>query len=245
MTRHFLVIGGQRCGTTYLHSLLDEHPDITMARPMRPEPKVFTSDLTTRRGRTWYHETYFSHARGEMILGEKSTSYIESSHAPVRARAMLGRVHIIVLVRDPVDRAVSNWRFSTDSGLEDRPLATALEENLAGARAWDRGATSVSPFAYLERGRFASYLDPWYASFPGLVRIEFLSDLVTSGEAVGDLYNWLGADGAFQPGSLGRVVNRSEEWAPTLDEPLLTKLRAYFANSDQALRDLAARELPW
>ena len=44
VTRHLLVIGAQRCGTTYLHDLLDAHPEIAMARPARPEPKVFLAD---------------------------------------------------------------------------------------------------------------------------------------------------------------------------------------------------------
>jgi hypothetical protein len=150
-----------------------------------------------------------------------------------------------VLVRDPVHRAVSNWRFSTDSGLEHRTLKTALEENLDGPRAWDSAATSVSPFAYLERGRFADYLGPWYESFPGMVRIEFVSDLVSSREAIGSLYTWLGADDDILPASFGRVVNRSEARAPALDEQLMLRLRAYFADSDRALSGLSGREVPW
>ena len=64
---------------------------------------------------------------------------------------------------DPIERAVSNWKFSRASGLEDRPLAEALRQNLAGAVPWDAARTSVSPFAYLERGRYAAQLDPWLA----------------------------------------------------------------------------------
>ncbi|MBA2558792.1 MAG: sulfotransferase, partial [Propionibacteriales bacterium] len=67
MTRHLLVIGAQRCGTTYLHSILDSHPDITMARPARPEPKVFMSDQLVARGLDWYRETYFGHATSELV----------------------------------------------------------------------------------------------------------------------------------------------------------------------------------
>ena len=50
MTRHFLIIGAQRCGTTFLHSLLDAHPYIAMARPSHPEPKVFLSDRSIAVG---------------------------------------------------------------------------------------------------------------------------------------------------------------------------------------------------
>ena len=46
-SRHLLVIGAQRSGTTYLHSMLEAHPDVAMAQPPRPEPKVFCSDEAT------------------------------------------------------------------------------------------------------------------------------------------------------------------------------------------------------
>ena len=42
--RHLLVVGAQRCGTTYLSRALDAHPDVTMARPSPPEPKVFCDE---------------------------------------------------------------------------------------------------------------------------------------------------------------------------------------------------------
>ena len=167
MIRHLLVVGAQRCGTTYLHTLLDGHPQLTMARPANPEPKVFVSEELTRRGAEWYRETYFAHAEDEVLLGDKSTSYLEDPEAPIRAAGMLGEVHVIAILRDPVRRAISNWRFSTDNGLETRSLETALTENLAGPRPWDPERTSVSPFAYLERGRYLDYLVPVAERVPG------------------------------------------------------------------------------
>ena len=62
-------------------------------------------------------------------------------------------------LRDPVARAVSNWQLSTAHGLETRPLEQALVENLDGpARRGTPATTSVSPYAYLERGRYAEQL---------------------------------------------------------------------------------------
>ncbi|MDP9318558.1 MAG: sulfotransferase domain-containing protein, partial [Actinomycetota bacterium] len=159
MTRHLLVIGGQRCGTTYLYAMLEAHPDIAMARPARPEPKVFMSDELAARGLEWYRATYFAHATTESVLGEKSTSYLEDGEAAKHAASVLGAAEIVVQLRDPVARAVSNWRFSAGHGLEERPLAQALDENLQGLRDWDRSVSSVSPFAYLERGRYVDYLE--------------------------------------------------------------------------------------
>ncbi len=243
--RHFLVIGAQRSGTTYLHTLLEAHPEIVMARPTRPEPKVFLSDEVVDKGVEWYLSTYFSHARDETVHGEKSTSYLEVAEAARRARRVLGEADIVVLLRDPVERAVSNWRFSTDHGYEQRPLEQALTENLASSRPWDPSATSVSPFGYLERGRFADCLGPWRDAFPGRVHVHFLADLLSDPSAVSDLYAAVGADPGFRaPAPTGRV-NRSDTPRPDLSPDLENRLRDYFAAGDQALSELVGRGLPW
>jgi hypothetical protein len=243
--RHLLVIGAQRCGTTYLSSLLEAHPDVAMARPARPEPKVFLSRERAARGLAWYHSTYFSHVAAESLLGEKSTSYLEDPDAPRRAVEMLGRAEIVVVLRDPVARAVSNWRFSRAHGLEERPLVRALTDNLHRARGWDVERTSVSPYAYLERGRYAEYLEPWFAAFPDSVHVLFLSELAGHRAAVAGLYASLGLDASSDPGRLDRAVNASDGVVPELDASLVGRLRAYFRDSDVCLRERLGRDLPW
>lgn len=245
MTRHLLVIGAQRCGTTYLANLLDAHPDIAMARPARPEPKVFMSDDLAGRGLSWYHATYFAHAAAESVFGEKSTSYLEDAAAAARAASVLGSAEILVQLRDPVARAVSNWRFSSKHGLEDRPLAQALAETIEGARRWDPQVSSVSPFAYLERGRFIDYLEPWYVRFPDLVHVRFLEDVTAGRSTAEDLYRQVGVDPCFHPRHEGERVNESEGSPPELDGVLLRRLRSYFRESDLRLSERLGRPLPW
>jgi hypothetical protein len=245
MKHHFLVIGAQRCGTTYLHELLAEHPDIAMAQPVRPEPKVFLSDEVVDRGVEWYDHTWFPHAGTAGMLGEKSTSYLESPDAVPRVTAVLGRPRIVVQLRDPIERAISNWSFSRLHGMEDRSVAEALTRNLDGPLPWDPQLTSVSPYAYLERGRYADYLAPWLDAFPDRVRVQFLEDLVERADRIGELYEWLGVDDGVRPDSLGQRVNEAERHGDTLDDGLVDRLRDYFDDSDRALAGLLGRELPW
>ena len=245
MTRHLLVIGGQRCGTTYLHGLLEEHPEIAMARPARPEPKVFLSDELSGRGREWYRSTYFAHATDEKVLGEKSTSYLEDPLAATRAAVVLGDPHIVLLLRDPVARAISNWRFSTDNGLETRPLDVALRESLEREAAWDPSVSSVSPFAYLARGRYADHLRPWLDAFGDAVRVHFLAELLGDDDALADLYAGLGVDPGFRPAGRDTVANGSSGPAPDLPSDLTAMLEGYFASSNQALTEMLGRDLPW
>lgn len=216
-----------------------------MARPAHPEPKVFMSDSAVERGLDGYRATYFGHASAESVLGEKSTSYLEDAAAAGRAAAVLGRAKIIVMVRDPVARAVSNWLFSTRNGLEDRPLADALEDNLARSRHWNRKATSVSPFAYLERGRYADQLQPWLAAFPGSVHVRILEEVVGCSSAVPELYATIGIDDGFRPSLSTGVVNQSAGVAPDLEPGLVERMRAYFRPSDERLRQQLGRDLPW
>lgn len=245
MTRHLLVIGAQRCGTTYLRHLLEAHPQIAMARPARPEPKVFLDPELSSRGREWYVETWFSHAGDADLLGDKSTSYLEHPEAARRARAMLGDPLVHVQLRDPVRRAASNWAFSSDHGLETRPLEEALQACLdgAGPGVEDRAATSVSPFDYLARGRYADQLRPWLAEYGSDLSVGFLEDLIADPRAIGQTYRTLGVDDAFLPADIGQL--NASETTPELSEDLAGRLRAWFAESDATLADLLGRRLPW
>lgn len=226
--------------------MLDAHPEITMARPARPEPKVFLSAEQTARGIDWYEATYFSHATAESLLGEKSTSYVERPDAASRVASLLGRAEIVVMLRDPVARAVSNWQFSTENGFENRPLAQALTENLeCAAQVWDPATTSVSPYAYLERGRYAQYLQPWFDQFSESLHVRFFEELVGSGAELAGLYEALAVDPSIRPEVLTQPVNRSQTRAPDLEPDVAARLRDYFGASDSMLAKMLDRELPW
>jgi hypothetical protein len=242
---HLLVIGAQRCGSTYLHRALEAHPEIAMARPARPEPKVFCDLDKAARGLEWYHRTWFAHAREERLFGEKSTSYLEDPKAPARAAHMLGEVHVVAILRDPVQRAVSNWRFSTQHGLETRPLEEALCADLAGEQPWDRGASSVSPFAYLRRGRYLDYLEPWSATFPDTTHVLFLEELLADQAVLTGLFCDLGVDPERAPAPPGEPVNDSQGDPPALSDALVGTLESYFEASNAVLGAHLGRALPW
>ena len=125
--RHVVVIGGQRCGTTYLAEMLGKHPEVEMAMPAHPEPKFF---LRPRR-HLEYDQALFSGERP--LLAEKSTSYLDTPEAADHLIAAVPDARIICIVRDPVDRALSNYRFSVDNGLEHLPPARPSRSKLKAA----------------------------------------------------------------------------------------------------------------
>jgi hypothetical protein len=242
---HLLVIGAQRCGTTYLGTALDAHPQITMARPAWPEPKVFCDSSQTSRGHQWYDDTWFAHAGDELLLGEKSTSYLEDPEAPARAVDMLGEPHVVALFRDPVQRAVSNWRFSTEHGPEQRPLEEALLADLDGEQPWDRRATSVSPYAYLRRGRYLDFLAPWTEAFPRTTHVLFLEELLADPAVLTGLFSDLGVGSTEPPQQSPEPVNESGGTRPALSDRLRGTLESYFEASNAALAAHLGRTLPW
>ncbi len=234
------MVGAQRSGTTWLHDQLAGHPRIAMARPATPEPKVFLSPGPVDADD--YRARFFGHAREGDLLGEKSTSYLESATAPERVAETLGEPLIVVQLRDPVARAVSNWSFSRDHGVETRPLAEALRANLEGPAPWDPGSSSVSPFAYLERGRYADDVARWRDRFP--VHVQFLEEMLAEPDRIGELFGWLGVDADVRPGGNG-PVNASSTVGDELDDEIVARLRDYFADSDAALAQMLGRDLPW
>jgi hypothetical protein len=244
VTRHFLVIGAQRCGTTWLRHQLEAHPQIAMSQPPRPEPKVFLEDLGPEQDRDWYVRTWFGHAEPGQLLGEKSTSYLDRPDAIPRIRSLLGDVPLLVQLRDPVARAVSHWRFSTDSGLEHRSIDQALAANLEGPLPWDPAVTSVSPYAYLERGRYAEALRPWAEAFGDLLWVQLLEEVLAEPAVFAGTLAHLGADPAAAAIS-PTPVNQSTAGAHALDPSLEASIRQYFAESDHELEALLGRDLPW
>ena len=243
--RHLLVVGGQRCGTTYLSRALDAHPDATMARPSPPEPKVFCDAELTARGLDWYHRTWFAHASGEQLLGDKSTSYLEDPEAPSRAADVLGTPQVVVLLRDPVRRAVSHWRFSTANGLETRPLEESLLADLREDQPWDPERSSVSPVAYLRRGRYAGQLRPWLTTFPDTTHVLFLEELLADPGVLRSLVADLGLDPGRTPVPAEDAVNASPGEVPVLDPALANTLEGYFEESNAELARRLGRPLPW
>jgi hypothetical protein len=244
MRRHFLVVGAQRCGTTYLHDLLAGHPQVSMARPARPEPKVFLRERPPSADD--YRAEFFGHAGPDDVLGEKSTSYLEVEGVPERVAAVLGRPGIVVQLRDPVARAVSNWSFSRDHGVERRPLEEALRADLGDPQEWDRTSSSVSPYAYVSRGRYAADLLRWREHFgDAAIHVQLLEDLLDDRDTIGGLYDWLGVDPDVRPDVGDAPVNASATESPDLDPGLLAELRDHYRESDEQVAELLGRELPW
>jgi hypothetical protein len=112
----FFIVGAQRSGTTYLYNILDEHPEICMAQPVKPEPKYFLNKKLLDINIDEYYKMYYYENKKIKIYGEKSTSYYENEEVAKSIALTFPLTKIIFILANPVDRAISNYKFSVQNG---------------------------------------------------------------------------------------------------------------------------------
>jgi hypothetical protein len=161
----FIIGGAPRAGTTWLYELLDRHPEIHMAKPLKPEPKFFLRDDEYAKGLQYYADRWFADVDRLKIAGEKSTDYLESSTAAARIARDLPHVKLIFILREPVSRAYSNYLWSKMNGLETEDFATALRLEDQRERELPERWKFTRPFSYFSRGLYADLLAPYFDRF--------------------------------------------------------------------------------
>lgn len=233
-SNYFFIIGAQRSGTTFLYNQLDEHPEIYMARPVRPEPKFFLNRKFYEKGRDYYINRYFKNCV-EKVKGEKSTSYIEFEEAQKRIKSFFPEAKIIVVMRNPVMRALSNYQFSYKNGFEKRTLEEVFVQKKKND--YNGEMPSVSPFDYLRRGEYIRYLQPVYKHFDSSrVMPVIFENLIADIRYLQEIYRFLEVDKAFEPKTFGQVINASEQNL-NVSEEVYKSLKTHFMSYNRELED--------
>jgi hypothetical protein len=217
------IVGAQRSGTTLLAETLDAHPDVSFAKPIRPEPKYLLKNPPDLAA---YEAKYFAQVPDSVLRAEKSTSYIEYPRVAEAIRDHFPGARCIVVLRDPVERAISNYWFSVENGFEKRPPEEALQPGAEDAAAV--AGVSASPFAYLQRGRYLGYLQA-YADILGKGRLLVLQteQLIHGGSSWRQVYEFLGLQVREPPGEMERA-NSVERERP-VEQSTLERLATYYA----------------
>ncbi|WMJ72661.1 sulfotransferase [Cytophagaceae bacterium ABcell3] len=230
--KYFVIAGCQRCGTTALARLLHMHPEVYMAQPLFPEPKYFLNETVSKE---IYLNQYFSNAKQAIAIGEKSTSYIESSTVPKRIKAIFPEAKVIILLRDPVYRALSNYQFTKNNNLEPRtPREVFLEEKPPPA--YSKSHISVSPYQYKARGEYIRYIKPWLNIFqPSNILILFYENLINNcNRSAVELGDFLGLS---QPIDFS-ILNAPLETSIDYKENIIAKLQHHYKPYNHQLAEL-------
>jgi len=235
---HFFIVGAQRCGTSLLHRLLSRHPEVEMATPLRPEPKFFLRDELYARGLAHYEETFFAGKPGARLRGEKTVSYLESPLAARRIAQHFPDAPIVILLRDPVDRAVSHYNFSVENGVETLGIEAAFGRGLDRVLPEALKGLSMSPWAYLPRGRYAQHVACYAEHFPRTVVLLLYEELTRGPERFAWLCRRLGVSDDVGTDPVPKAPEDAETRQADLPESRRRELAAYFAESN---RELATR----
>lgn len=156
---HFLVLGTQKGGTTSLQKLLEQHPGVYLP----PCKEVHYFSLHADESPSWY-ASHYQNARWGQKRGDITPFYLFHPQAPERIQALLPRVRLIALLRDPVERTLSQYFHARRHGFESLDLGEALAAE--PERLQSGGSYSFQKHSYLARSRYLEQLDRYEALFP-------------------------------------------------------------------------------
>jgi len=201
MTRgpHFIGLGAQKAGTSWIYACLLEHPQIYM--PMK-EAHFFSRERHWQRGYEWYESLFVDPSPSTTeprIAGEFSTTYLFDEQTPQRIHQRYPDVRLLVSLRNPVERALSNYSNDVMAGVV--PKGTPLKE-----------ALRLHP-EYIAQGQYAQQLQRYLSLFPSdRLLILLYEDIARAPrEFMQTIYRFLGVNDEFQPSMLLRRVNSSRE----------------------------------
>lgn len=173
----FLIIGVKKGGTTSLYRNLVTHPRIEPC--LTKEVDYFNRYF--KKGTNWYRshfplilfKKYSAKVGKEFITGEATPTYIYHPHVPKRIKKILPNVKLIVILRNPVDRAFSHYNMAVLHKNENLRFEEAIEnehKRIEGEfermeNDEDYFSFNFQTYSYLQSGMYADQLKLWYESF--------------------------------------------------------------------------------
>ena len=195
----FLIVGAYKSGTTSLYKALASHPDIDMAsiqepnyfaRPPEPSPppRGYMESNGYRRPRAFSPDEYealFPPRRQGHLRGDCSPEYMRNPHAVGRIAASVPGVRVIALLRNPIERALSDYSMFVRDGLETATFSEAIRRPQSD-RLLDH---------YVYTGYYGQQLQRYYDALPPeSIRVVLFEDFIADRAPLATLLGWLGAE---------------------------------------------------
>ncbi|MCT7979954.1 sulfotransferase domain-containing protein [Laspinema olomoucense] len=244
----FLIIGTQKGGTTSLYHYLTQHTQILPAA----QKEVHFFGLNFHHGIDWYRQQFpLPESEKQMLTGEATPYYLFHPLVPRRVKNLFPQVKLIVLLRNPVERAWSHYNHEVRLGFETLSFAEAIaqeparlagevEKMLADPKYY---SYNHQHYTYLSRGIYANQLKSWMELFP---KEQFL---ILSSEA---FYANPAATLAKTLAFLGLPPMEIEDYPKhnageyaTLPDGLQSTLNQYFQPHNQHLLDEFSLNFSW
>ena len=163
----FIGIGAEKSATTWAWTMLDEHPAVCMSQPK--ELNYFNLDENYRRGDTWYRQHFSTDAE---CCGEISPLYMDDDRVAGRIRDTFPNAKILVMLRDPFDRAMSH--LFHDASVRYGTVAELTPEHMKSLIKKDD--------KYIRRSQYHAALTPFFKTFPAeQIGVFFFDDVKANG----------------------------------------------------------------
>jgi hypothetical protein len=248
---NFLIIGCQKAGTTSLAANLGRQPGIYVAPT---ETGFFIRN--SGHSRSWYRS--FFPTTGEIekerivAVGEKGPDYLVFPQVPAMVRRFDPEMKLLLILRDPVERALSHYFHEHDGGYEPFAFGEAIDaepDRLAGE--YDRMlaypeyfSTSFLRYSYLTRGRYIEHIERWLQFFPReQLHVILLDDLMA--DPSGTLSATCAFVGAHDEVEAPDPQVRNTRSYPEMTDAMRLQLADYFRPWNEKLSAFLGRELPW
>jgi len=253
----FLIIGTKRGGTTSLYNYLLAHPRVAPLFPAAQNIKgVHFFDTNFGRGLAWYRSHFPTRvarmaSRRPWVVGEASPYYLHHPHAPRRAREVAPGARLIVLLRNPIERAYSHYKERVRNGSEPLTFQEALAaepERLAGETDRMREDPAYVSFAhehqsYKSQGIYLPQVQAWMSQYPEaqfcVIRSEdlFVDPVAVYRRVLGflNLPPW-------EPPTFRRFNFHPSDGMPA---SVREELTAFFAPHNQRLAESLGMDLGW
>uniref|UniRef100_A0A2K5YN88 Sulfotransferase n=1 Tax=Mandrillus leucophaeus TaxID=9568 RepID=A0A2K5YN88_MANLE len=249
-----IIIGVKKGGTRALLEFLRVHPDV---RAVGAEPHFF--DRSYDKGLAWYRDLMPRTLDGQITM-EKTPSYFVTREAPARISAMSKDTKLIVVVRDPVTRAISDYTQT----LSKRPDIPTFESLTFKNRTTGLIDTSWSA---IQIGIYAKHLEHWLRHFP-IRQMLFVSGERLISDPAGELgrvQDFLGlkriitdkhfyfnktkgfpclkkAEGSSRPHCLGKTKGRTH---PEIDREVVRRLREFYRPFNLKFYQMTGHDFGW
>ena len=165
MLPNFIIAGGVATGTSFLSATLAHHPDIYLPRIQRPEPNFFHYSWKFDQGVEWYQKTWFHEVGNQHAIGERSSLLLPSDVAAERIKQTVPDVKLIFCLRNPLERAWGNYRFTVLEGLEPLSFDEAIQCEPERMKQAEGKWAEVQPHAYLTRSCYSTHLEEFFTLF--------------------------------------------------------------------------------
>ena len=252
----FIIIGASRSGTTSLYEYLNQHPSII--RGVGKEIHYF--DKNFDRGIKWY-KSFFPTKRkkskleeklkGKCLTGESTPRYLYHHHAPKRVLQLLPNVKLIVVLRNPIDRAYSRYEQQAAVGLEELSFEDAIEQEenriTDDMKKMEKDENFYSVYfyrkAYKTMGIYVNQLRRWFEYFPREQFLILKSEDLRSNPA--QVYNQTIEFLGLPKHELDSFKAYRMRKYPTLSEKTRDKLSNFFRQYNEQLYQLLGRNFDW